>query len=60
MHKRDKIIAVSFLTSPEVELWGDKLRHIFVIDDETDFADLLKAIDQSDPIRGSHGFARGA
>ena len=48
MPDRGKIVAVSLLTQPEFELWGHKLRHVYLTEDAHDFDDLITAIDKAD------------
>ena len=48
MVEREKIVAVSFLTSAEFDQWGGKLRNVYHVDDGIDFDDLLNAIDEAD------------
>ena len=48
MAEREKIVAVGLLTGTEFARWGDKLRHVYEIHGNADFADLLEAIDRAD------------
>lgn len=54
MPERDRIVAVSFLTAPEFERWGSKLRNVYALDGNSSFEDLLKAIDKVDAEQNAH------
>lgn len=48
MAERDKIVAVGLLTGAEFARWGSKLRHVYEVGGNDDFAELLEAIDRAD------------
>jgi len=48
MPNRDEIVAVGLFTQAEYRLVGDKLRHIYLLDETHAFDDLLDAIDRAD------------
>ena len=44
----DQIVAIGFFTGPEFKRWGIRLRHVYSLEDNRDFEDLLSAIDNAD------------
>lgn len=44
----DKIVAVGLFTAQEFKRWGSKLRHVYTIEDDVQFDDLLTAIDKAE------------
>ena len=57
MPDREKIVAVGFMTQPEFEVWGDRLRTVYLVDDVPDFDGLIRAIDEADARRNQRNHA---
>lgn len=51
MAERDKFVAIGLFTAPEFARWGSKLRHVYPVEGNAEFDDLLKAIDKADDDR---------
>ena len=43
-----EFVAIGFFTAPEFKRWGKRLEHIYPIEDNDQFKDLLDAIDEAD------------
>jgi hypothetical protein len=43
-----QFVAIGFFTAPEFKRWGKRLEHIYPIEDNDQFKDLLNAIDEAD------------
>lgn len=48
MPKRERIVAIGFLTQRDLDVLGAGFARIFPLDENTDFDPLLKAIDEAE------------
>ena len=45
MPERERYVAVGLLTGAEFARWGDKLRNVYLVEENPEFDELLRAID---------------
>ena len=48
MFDRDRIVAVSLLTTEEVQVLGSSLKRVYPLPEDGSFDDLLRALDRGD------------